>query len=203
LEAEFFCPFTEVTKEAVFVLLFIVGLTLLNVGRSELEHAIEQAGEFVSPGVDGCGCAQPSLGAADKCRDRLLERGLPVHLVNHLATMADLHRAGRYDRMSDDVLTLTGKGPLSVQEFVRKNAAAFTASAREGLSVCGCSHSKNLTYDKVITALLVVELEVCAVWQMLIEGYDSPDSDWELVYRHRSEDHQALTFPEYKSLMMP
>ena len=64
-------------------------------------------------------------------RDRLLERGLPAHLVNHLATMADLHRAGRYDRMSGDVLTLTGQGPLSLQEFVRKNASAFTASARE------------------------------------------------------------------------
>jgi uncharacterized protein YbjT (DUF2867 family) len=64
-------------------------------------------------------------------RAGLLERGLPVHLVNHLATMADLHRAGRYDRMSDDVLTLTGQGPLSVQEFVRKNAATFTASAKE------------------------------------------------------------------------
>jgi hypothetical protein len=32
--------------------------------------------------------------------------------------------------MSDDVLTLTGQRPLSVQEFVRKNAATFTASAR-------------------------------------------------------------------------
>jgi uncharacterized protein YbjT (DUF2867 family) len=62
-------------------------------------------------------------------RDKLLDRGFPVHLVNHLVTMADLHRAGRYDRMSDDVLTLTGRGPLNVQEFVRKNAAAFTASA--------------------------------------------------------------------------
>src|SRR4026208_1357961 len=62
-------------------------------------------------------------------RDGLLERGLPVHLVNHLTTMADLHRAGRYDRKSDDVLTLTGQSPLSVQEFVRKNAATFTASA--------------------------------------------------------------------------
>ena len=64
-------------------------------------------------------------------RDGLLERGLPVHLVNHLATMADLHRAGRYDRMSDDVRTLTGQEPLSVQDFVRKNAATFTASATE------------------------------------------------------------------------
>ena len=64
-------------------------------------------------------------------RDGLLERDLPVHLVNHLATMADLHRAGRYDRMSDDVLTLTGQGPLSVREFVRKHAAAFTPAAKE------------------------------------------------------------------------
>jgi hypothetical protein len=40
--------------------------------------------------------------------------------------MADLHRAGRYDRISDDVHTLTGQGPLTLQEFVRKNASAFT-----------------------------------------------------------------------------
>jgi hypothetical protein len=53
-----------------------------------------------------------------------------VHLVNHLATMADLHRAGRYDRTSDDVLTLTGQRPLSMQEFVRNNAATFRADAR-------------------------------------------------------------------------
>src|SRR5262245_8735431 len=63
-------------------------------------------------------------------RDGLLQRGLPVHLVNHLATMADLHRAGRYDRMSNDVRMLTGQEPLSVQEFVRKNAATFTASVK-------------------------------------------------------------------------
>jgi len=59
-------------------------------------------------------------------RDGLLERGLPLHLVHHLATMADLHRAGRYDRMSDDVRTLTGQGPLSMQDFVRRNSATFT-----------------------------------------------------------------------------
>jgi uncharacterized protein YbjT (DUF2867 family) len=63
-------------------------------------------------------------------RDSLLKRGLPAHLVKHLATMADLHRAGRYDRMSGDVLTLTGQGSMSVQEFVRKNASAFTAPAK-------------------------------------------------------------------------
>ena len=64
-------------------------------------------------------------------RGGLLKRGLPVHLVNHLATMADLHRAGRYDRMSGDVLMLTGQAPLSVEEFVRRNAATFTAPSRE------------------------------------------------------------------------
>ena len=64
-------------------------------------------------------------------RENLIERGLPIHLVNHLATMADLHRAGRYDRMSDDVLTLSGQAPLSVQDFVRKHAATFTASSKE------------------------------------------------------------------------
>ncbi|HEY0724172.1 MAG TPA: hypothetical protein VGD41_09345 [Pyrinomonadaceae bacterium] len=55
---------------------------------------------------------------------------MPVHLVNHLATMGNLHRAGRYDRMTDEVFTLTGQGRLRVQEFVRKNAAAFTAAAK-------------------------------------------------------------------------
>ena len=58
-------------------------------------------------------------------REGLLHRGLPTHL----ATMADLHRAGRYDRRSDDVFALTGQTPLSMQEFVRKNAATFTDSA--------------------------------------------------------------------------
>jgi uncharacterized protein YbjT (DUF2867 family) len=62
-------------------------------------------------------------------RDALLQRGFPVHVVNHLAAMADLHRAGRYDRMSDDVPVLTGQRPLSVQEFVKRNAATFTTQA--------------------------------------------------------------------------
>jgi uncharacterized protein YbjT (DUF2867 family) len=64
-------------------------------------------------------------------RDGLLERGLPVHLVDHPATMADLHCAGRYDWMSDDVLMLTGQGPLSVREILRQHAATCTAPARE------------------------------------------------------------------------
>jgi uncharacterized protein YbjT (DUF2867 family) len=63
-------------------------------------------------------------------RDDLLKRGWPVHLVNHLAALGDLHRAGRFDRTSDDLRTLTGQESLSVQEFVRKNAVTFTPSAK-------------------------------------------------------------------------
>ena len=62
-------------------------------------------------------------------RDALRERGFPVHVVNHLTTMADLHRAGRFDRMSEEVLMLTGQQPVSVQAFVGNNAAAFTLEA--------------------------------------------------------------------------
>lgn len=65
-------------------------------------------------------------------RRGLLERGLPTHLVSHLVTMAELHRAGRYDRMSGDVLALTGRQPLSVQEVVRRNAATFAAPPLPG-----------------------------------------------------------------------
>jgi uncharacterized protein YbjT (DUF2867 family) len=63
-------------------------------------------------------------------RDDLLNRRWPVHVVTHLAALADLHRAGRFDRTSDDVRTLTGQEPLTVQEFVRKNAPTFTPSAK-------------------------------------------------------------------------
>jgi uncharacterized protein YbjT (DUF2867 family) len=70
----------------------------------------------------------------DAWRNALLARGLPVHLVHHLTTVADLHRAGRYDRMSGDVAALTGQEPISVRQFVKNNTAAFTAPATTGVS---------------------------------------------------------------------
>jgi uncharacterized protein YbjT (DUF2867 family) len=63
-------------------------------------------------------------------RARQMERGFPMHLVNHLVTMAELHRAGRYDRLSDDVQKLTGQAPMTVRAFVERNVAAFTAMVR-------------------------------------------------------------------------
>jgi uncharacterized protein YbjT (DUF2867 family) len=62
-------------------------------------------------------------------RDGLIQAGLPIHLVNHLSVMADLHRAGRYDRQSGDMLALTGREATSVRDFIRTHADAFTPVA--------------------------------------------------------------------------
>ncbi|REG50598.1 uncharacterized protein YbjT (DUF2867 family) [Paraburkholderia sp. BL6669N2] len=56
----------------------------------------------------------------------LREVGVPTHLVDHLAVMAELHTQGRYDRMTDDLFKLTGKPPTDMHEFVKLHAAEFT-----------------------------------------------------------------------------
>jgi catechol 2,3-dioxygenase-like lactoylglutathione lyase family enzyme len=50
--------------------------------------------------------------------------------------------ASSFARFAHGVLTLTGQRPLSVQEFVGKNAATFTAPARQA------SGGKNMAYPK-------------------------------------------------------
>ena len=47
------------------------------------------------------------------------------HLTGHLVTMAELHRAGRYDRMADSVERVTGRPAMSVREFVSLHADEF------------------------------------------------------------------------------
>jgi uncharacterized protein YbjT (DUF2867 family) len=59
-------------------------------------------------------------------REGLIEKRLPTHLVDHLTAMADLHRANRYDRQSDDVQKLTGQPATSVFEFVQRHQKAYT-----------------------------------------------------------------------------
>lgn len=58
--------------------------------------------------------------------DKLRKLGVPTHLAKHLAVMAELHAAGRYDRMTDDLSNLIGRKATSVYEFVKSNAAEFT-----------------------------------------------------------------------------
>jgi uncharacterized protein YbjT (DUF2867 family) len=70
--------------------------------------------------------------------DGLRESGVPTHVVDHLAVMAELHAKGRYDRMTDDLSKLTGKTPTSMYDFVKSHAAEFT---RSEATACGAGRS--------------------------------------------------------------
>ena len=56
---------------------------------------------------------------------QLKKAGLPEHLTRHLITMAELNRAGRYDRITDGVERVTGRPAMSVREFVSLHADEF------------------------------------------------------------------------------
>lgn len=51
--------------------------------------------------------------------------GLPDHVKQHIATMARLHREGRYDRRTDDVEQITGQAAQSVEQYVAANPDLF------------------------------------------------------------------------------
>jgi len=67
----------------------------------------------------------------EQWRDQeLLARNLPDHLFEHLLTMARLHAANRYDRLTHDVEKITGRLATSIRDFVAQHAefgAATTA----------------------------------------------------------------------------
>ncbi|HJT93977.1 MAG TPA: NAD(P)H-binding protein [Mycobacterium sp.] len=52
--------------------------------------------------------------------------GLPAHVQQHLATMAQLHRAGRYDRATKDVEKVTGTPALTVEQYITTHPQLFT-----------------------------------------------------------------------------
>jgi NAD(P)H dehydrogenase (quinone) len=60
----------------------------------------------------------------------LAQRNLPEHVAHHLLTMARLHAANRYDRISHDVETITRKPALSVRDFVAQHADLFAPNPR-------------------------------------------------------------------------
>jgi uncharacterized protein YbjT (DUF2867 family) len=55
----------------------------------------------------------------------LEKAGVPEHLALHLLTMAELHRAGRYDRLTDGVERVTGRPATSVRDFASLHADQF------------------------------------------------------------------------------
>src|SRR4030095_423662 len=66
----------------------------------------------------------------EHCERELKKQGLPEHLTLHLLTMAELHRAGRYDRLADGVERGTGGPAISVGEFVSLHADQFGPSSQ-------------------------------------------------------------------------
>jgi uncharacterized protein YbjT (DUF2867 family) len=52
--------------------------------------------------------------------------GLPPHVQQHVATMARLHREGRYDRSTDDVVQITGTPAQTVEQYVAAHADVFS-----------------------------------------------------------------------------
>ena len=51
--------------------------------------------------------------------------GLPPHVEQHIATMAQLHRDGRYDRLTDDVEQVTGSAAMALEQYIADNRVRF------------------------------------------------------------------------------
>jgi NAD(P)H dehydrogenase (quinone) len=64
----------------------------------------------------------------ERWRDEELRKfGLPEHLLGHLLTMAKLHAANRYDRLTHDVQTILGRPATGARDFVARHAASFAS----------------------------------------------------------------------------
>jgi hypothetical protein len=62
----------------------------------------------------------------DQWRDQELgKRGLSEHLFEHLVTMARLHAANCYHRLTRDVETITGTPTTTIRDFVAQHEALF------------------------------------------------------------------------------
>jgi uncharacterized protein YbjT (DUF2867 family) len=62
-------------------------------------------------------------------REELAGRGLPDHVLHHFTTMAELHAANRYDRLTDDVATILGRPATSVRDYVARRTDLFDPGA--------------------------------------------------------------------------
>jgi uncharacterized protein YbjT (DUF2867 family) len=98
------------------------------------EHVYELTGPEVL-GIDGLarsfseGLQQPVAGVdiayGDWVENVLEPVGLPSHVAQHIATMARLHREGRYDRLTDGVERVTGRPAVTVAQYVAEHRERF------------------------------------------------------------------------------
>lgn len=59
--------------------------------------------------------------------EKLRAAGVSEHVAHHLTVMTELHKQGRYDRMSEAYFKLTGETPTSMADFVKLHAAEIHA----------------------------------------------------------------------------
>ena len=62
----------------------------------------------------------------EQWRDQeLRSRNLPDHVFEHLLTMASLHAANRYDRLTHDIESITGRTATSTRDYVARHPKVF------------------------------------------------------------------------------
>ncbi len=89
--------------------------------RSEDMHAV--AAEYSS--ALGRPVTYVDVPLEDWRDQELRKRNLPEHVFGHLLTMAHLHAANRYDRITHDIDAITGRPALSIRDFVASHADLF------------------------------------------------------------------------------
>ena len=58
----------------------------------------------------------------------MTERGLPAHLVQHLSNVAVDYQNGVFSGVNNNIERISGRAPLSVEQFVTENKADFDTS---------------------------------------------------------------------------
>ena len=71
---------------------------------------------------------------SEQWRDQELRKlNLPEQVFEHILTMARLHAANRYDRITHDVETITGRPALSIRDFVAQTSICSDQFGRPGV----------------------------------------------------------------------
>ena len=108
--------------------------TLLREPEAHRRHVYELTGPDL---LDIDGLARNLAGALDhpvtgvdvphaQWVEQVLTRaGLPTHIEHHIEAMARLHRAHRYERLTDDVERVTGRPAITLQQYAAENPGKF------------------------------------------------------------------------------
>lgn len=69
--------------------------------------------------------------------EELRRRNLENHVFGHFLTMASLHAANRYDRLTHEVEAITGRAPTSTRDYVAQHPELFKLLSANGADLRG------------------------------------------------------------------